>query len=110
LSIYGCKAARFQAPDDLMIDQPNLPNCNQRASLVPECLNWIEAGGLSRRVVAEENSDGRREPDGDRHRRRRRRCRPAREMAEQRRAAVSKGQADDPAQKAHDDTLDEELG
>src|SRR5215217_1243276 len=80
-----------------------------KRSLVPKCLDWIEAGGATCGIPAEEHTDCRREPDGDEHRGGRRRGCPAGEMAEQCRAPEAEGEPDDATEHAHGDALDEEL-
>src|SRR5438034_89735 len=77
--------------------------------LVPQGRNRIEASRAARRVVAERESDAERDQESDEKRRRTDERVPAHDQGDQPRSADAGENAGDPAERAQDERLDQEL-
>src|SRR5262245_43834333 len=101
---------RWVTTDSAKLSAPNArPRSTPTPLLISERLNRIERRRFTRRVVAEKHPHRRREADGDGDRRCGRGCRPAGDVTDQGRAAVADREANDSAEDAHGDALDEKL-
>src|SRR5690242_13497274 len=88
---------------------PARANATWGRSLVAQSLDGVEARRLPRRVVAEDDADGRGDQHGGDDGGQRRLGGPLKEHPDEEGSAAAEENADGPAEQAQDDGLDEEL-